>query len=359
MRTLLLPPLANKTSINTMAKTTALPAATSANSVDTIITLPLSNKTIAVKKGLSADKIKILDKYFFKHQNIVSNSQSIIPDIQDCSTYYQYVWEWENQFSPVSGRYLGIWPSDNIVTLGKAYNTYGFSLACVDYSRINMAHDSGFAYSNIMVNVGSYYAMPDYFNQYPKCGYYLIDEPYENNYDQGLVQIFNNWANPSIVMLDDYDWPSTDGSEMAGYEANNTRIMCDQYVGTIYGDPLDYWNKYTENYGTAFFIAGWLNNTQDLENWWGSSFSLVNNSLTNISQIWLYALNTGNESLVESFCETAWQNGWLLRLEKETEIIWKCTNSQPCTNCNWNNNQGNWYIYDSFYTGQQQYSTPY
>ncbi len=363
-------PPTEKENNTSMKKTTTISQAkVSSSSGDTVIYLPISKKTLTVSRSLSAEKIAMLDKYFSNHK-IPTRNKTIKPYIQDCSTYYEYEWENENQFSPVSGKLLGIWQSDDIITLDTARITYGFSLAyATGFNSISKLEGANYADPNIMVGIGDPTVALGQVKNYNKCGYYEIDEPLSFNYSPTDTKKFedtiNAWDPGGKVMLTDYNWPSEAccnfwakdaGLWLAQYQGSNYYMMCDKYDGTCCGSPCDYWDEFSNYYNPAHVISNWAKNQMWQTSNWDCCFKLANGSDQNIVQIWLYADSVGDISSVQTFCGYAWQNGWLLRLQKQIEIIWKCDDPQPCTNCDWYNNKGNWYVYDTFYTGQQRYA---
>ncbi len=251
------------------------------------------------------------------------------------------------------------------MTLKIAKKVYGFSLAYAsDFNQIVTANDSGFAYNNIMVGIRDPSAAPDP-NLFPKCGYYEVDEPLKMNYSPTATINFDNkiasWNTGAKLLLTDYNWPAAepcDGGKSAGLwltmymSNNNTYIMCDAYNGGLCGSECDFWDEYSHYYNPIPF-SNWLMNEMVQTSNWDCAFKLANGSDQNINQIWLYACNDGDITSVQTFCGYAWQNGWLLRQEKQIEFEWKCDSPDPCTNCVWP--YGTWYLYDSYYTGQEQY----
>jgi hypothetical protein len=85
---------------------------------------------------------------------------------------------------------------------------------------------------------------------------------------------------------------------------------------------------------------------------WSTLFAKANS--LGINLIWLYANGAGDETAIQNFCYAAWYSGWLLRQEKQVAVEYRCTNSDPCTNCSYPTS-GNWYLYDMWYTIVQQY----
>ncbi len=354
--------------MNTLNKTTTIKTESSISAEDTVVTLPLSKKTIAVRKGYPADKLALLDKYFAKHKNLSTKKTSVSPYIQDCSTYYDYEWDLANQYQSVSGRHLGIWVTPNIISYYAAYNTYGFNEILINWGDTTNVMNIGFKPDSIMIGLSPTEPASDILNS-RSYGYYYFDEPYEHGITASNVGYYAEaiyTKNPnSKCMISDYKWtkPATcngfinyDGSDIQSYLVYpNMGIMSDQYyLDDPCGTMVDYWNEYF-NYYNPYSFADMMDNTMNNAGGWGSCFNWAS---AHINNIWLYASNTGDESVIQNFCQTAWETGWLYRLENQFLIIWKCSSPSPCTNCNYQTGQGNWYVYDSFYTGVSQYA-PY
>ena len=366
------PPPINNSSTTTMAKTTTL---TTSTSPDTTVYLPLSKKTIRVSKSMSAEKIAMVDKYFSTHKSIGVKTNSVSPMLRDCTTHIDYGGELEMQFQAVAGKSLGISNDWSIISDSDAKNIYGFSLcAAFGFDNIASVHNAGYDYPNIMVeylNPTSALSVLQYNpNQYPKCGYYEIDEPTKYSYSptdtKSLETLINNWNTGAKVMLSDFHWPGKTlctayedwGAKMEGYCGDNYYITCDNYgLGTeTCGKPCEYWDEYTNYYGSWHVVSNYVYNQSVQSSNWDCCFKLANGTDQNIKQIWLWA-GTGDLAALQTFCMYAWYNGWLLRQEKETEIIWKCNSYNPCTTCVWPSG-GSWYVEEILYTGRVSY-VPY
>ena len=366
-------PSSNQKNNAALEKTSVINTATTSVSIeDTVVLLPKSKVTIAVKKGLSSDKITLLDDYFSKHKKLFTKSNYITPMLRDCTTHYDYYWTEENQYQPVSSKSLGISNDLNIISLQDAKIIYGFTLAAVSgFDNISTAYNAGYDYPNIMVAYLNPTSALDLLqsnpNLYPKCGYYEIDEPtkatnsYSSTDTKELENLINNWGTGAKVMLTDYHWPTktlcTDwfnwGAQLGLYQGINYYIMCDEFGGDICGSPCDYWDEYSNYYNPTHVFSNWLDNVNAHYSLWDCCFKLANGTDQNINQIWLWAGN-GDLTALQHFCECAWENGWLLRLEKQILVIWKCSDPEGCFSCSWPNS-GTWYIYDSYYTGVQEY----
>ena len=347
-----------------MAKTVAVQVSTD----DTVVTLSKSGKTLEVPKSITKKQLKELDNYLSKHKNLTT--QTISPNALTCGLYISYYWEFESEYQPVSGKLLGISNDLNIVTLQDAKKIYGFSLAAVNgFDNIASAKSAGFDYSNIMVAylnpTTALATLQSNPNQYPKCGYYEIDEPLRYNFSytdtKSLESLISSWGTGARVMITDYNWPtecccnfwSKDaGAYLAYYQGVNYYMMCDQYGGNCCGSPCDFWDEYTNYYSPSHVISNWLDNVSAHYGLWDCCFKLANGSDQNINQIWLCAGN-GDLGALQQFCYCAWSNGWLLQREDYIETVWECT-TQPCTNCSFPT-KGNWIVENVIDTGQYQY----
>ncbi len=354
-----------KNNAKAMSKTSAVTTG-SLSAEDTVVTLPLSKVTIAVKKGYPADKLALLDKYLFKHKHLKTIKSSITPNLRDCTTYYDYEWYFQNQYEPASGKYIGIWTSPNVISFSSAH-TYGFNMLSAVWSDSANAVNAGFMPGNIMIRLDPFEPISD-IDAHGSYGYYYFDEPYENNTPQGNIIAFENEVyskNPnSKVLISDYFYPIPNGyCQDNGHGIWNTNtiassnggIMCDQYyLNDCNGDMKAFWNEYFNYYGGLNkSFMNWMDNTMNNAGGWPSCFDWMNAHAFN--RVWLYADNAGDESVIQNFCQYAWSYGWMLRFEKQFLIIWKCSSPSPCTNCDFVQGKGSWSIYDGYYTGATQY----
>ena len=350
---------------------------------DTIIVLPLSHKTVIVHKNLNTQKITTLDQYLNTHTP--PNSAPIQPMESMCIYHTITSVEMQNQYLPLSGKTLGIWLSEDVCPFYNAYHTYGFTKTWVhDNIWIDMAHDGGFSYDNLMFSTGDtsdVIARIDSTNTAGRhVGSYFIDEPFENNphwCNSTLITNIANHVSPSKLFLSSYkmpdawfNWPVTTYGDLYGDLRNNVSnvyIMCDEYHGDINGDVWYYWNRFKNSY-TNKNISNWVSvsanngdgNTHNIytgcvSNSWSYLFDYLAVS-GGVNEVWLYAYLTGSETGVDAFCAVAWQKGWLLRLGKEFDALYQCTYSYPqtpCEACDWVNGIGDWTRVSAWYTGNQ------
>ena len=129
----------------------------------------------------------------------------------------------------------------------------------------------------------------------------------------------------------------------------NVRIICDQYDGNGCGNAHDFWDEYKAYYGILNRnFSNWitLNNGNSADR--GNLLNLA--MAWGMNPIWIYGLDSNvNEGVVQSFCSTAWQTGWLLRLGRTVTVFYQCFGD--CTTCNWPD--GNWTGYSIQYGSYQ------
>jgi hypothetical protein len=352
------------------------------STIDTVITIPNSKMQIKISKTTPSDKINQIEKYFSSH-NVSTKTQNVIPLTQDCTTYYQYTWVLQDQFKGESGKNLGIecnWVSD-----GALRNTYGFSMLLVSNNTdIDNAHSAGFHYDSLMLQLSNYGGAMNQIDQSNEggrsVGYYYVDEPDENGntWSGGQVDEVADYASPyAPLYFSSFKWPTafyeqpiTYGQRYSSWlgVSSNLYILCDQYHGDFYGQAEDYWGEFHDYYGGTRNPTDWIHlvinngmggghNTWTSENSssWDDLIHFATGSL-GMNKLWLYANGTDDEGLLEGYCQIASFYGWLLEYAKQYVFVWKCQSPNPCTNCNFQEGEGNWYIEDSYYTGPTEWT---
>jgi hypothetical protein len=345
---------------------------------DSLIILPKSGKTILISKTFPCDKIEMMDEYLSTKAVIPKEKNPPAPDRMDCTTHYDNIWVFQNQYKQVSGKYLGIgYISNSRVSWATLHNKYGFTNIRVTGFDTMTAHQAGFRHDSIMIDLGyntSYYTIVTH----PPYKYYFVDEPYEH-VDPAVIWFYSstieNYAHSySKLLISDYKWPeseacdiwSGDGSviwEMLQF--SNTYIMCDQYghCGNICGNTHDFWDEYKAYYGIPVKnLTNWITLWSQAINDWGDLLNLA--TPWGMNPVWVYAGDATScdpsdyidESRVASFSNKAWMTGWLLKYAGEYRYIWKCTNPGECPNgCDWPES-GNWYLQEIDYIpGSAQY----
>jgi hypothetical protein len=244
------------------------------------------------------------------------------------------------------------------------HDNYGFTRIFVDLNddtlNARLAH---FQHDSMMVNIPCS-ATQSYINDGGKAPYfyYYIDEPHSTCTNQNFLNLAS-WVyqkNPNgIFIFSDYWWPETnllcyghegDGNTIQTYWFPNDRIriMCDQYDGNGCGTAPDFWDEYKSYYGYGRNLTDWETLEPGHVNYWTSYLNFMSNTYR--VNAWLYANDGGvTESILNDFCNTAWQTGWLLRLERFVTVFYKCTGD--CTVCNWP--AGTWTSYAWNYGASQ------
>ena len=323
-----------------MRKTTTV-STTPISTIDTVITLPLSKKTIAVKKGYPADKIALLDDYLSKH-NISNKPATIVP----YAGYYQHTesyWELENQYEPANGRTLGIW-QNNWIADTTLYNLGFREIDIYDANDRDAAYNAGFAYQNMMFmnvkndveyNESRYDDVNTSSTPITRC---YIDEPYDSENKNGdnpqwsvdnvlsyVAFLQNHSAN---LFMSSFKESSFWNMSQTLNSSSNTYVMCDQYQTNVTSD-LTYWK---ESFGSRN-ISDWMSLYTNYSNSGYPDFSTMFGAINNlgITDVWLYADEGANLDHLQQFSYAAWANAWLSRLEKHLVIVYQCSG----LGCSW------------------------
>jgi hypothetical protein len=375
--------------------TTELPSFHINHSIDTVIKLPKSGKTILVSKTWSAQIIASIDDYNVAHPNISSipfkNANVILPMDYCYECEYDSIgWEMEMQFKPAPGKMMGI--STDIINLFTCYQ-YGFNQYITSASDSNSfktnvaAAEQYFSPNNIGVwlpknNLQDLINLLNILNCSVKVKYYLIDEPIETNaWGSNALWYITNYIAPTIASFtnnakliltsymkttDNTCGTSTGGAlknQVIQYFPNTVCVACDQYYGNCCGNTGDYWNDYAGFYGTANnftnFMDVLINNGNSYEYWpcnrtHSSGFSdlFTNYTSHGDNTAWLYACACGGGTWqdVLNYSSVAYQNDWVLIYMRQIDYVFKNTD---CT-CKWGN--GNWYLAYQYYTGTTSWS---
>jgi hypothetical protein len=332
-------------------------------SIDTTVILRESKKVVVVDKRIPPDKILLLDKYLAA--NSISTKKEIqISRLQSGCIHTVTYNEIANFYKQAMGKYLGIWVNPNVVPWSKCHNQYGFTNILAEFSSASYAVSSGFQHDSIMIGLpGAATLWKDIYNDNnPAYNFYFVDEPYKQMSIQEFAKIsrFIYQKNSRAKLLfTDYYWPDinlpcyfTSGNKHSiwNYYLNkpNVFIMCDQYDGNWCGDASSFWQKYKSVYGVPFRnFSNWITLDSDNINDWKDLLNLASSFGMNL--LWIYGLDKNvDESRISEFCSNAWQEGWLLRLEKNLVVVYKCTNPY----CHWPD-KGEWAIYSAYYADQQ------
>jgi hypothetical protein len=282
-------------------------------------------------------------------------------------------WELQNQYQPVSGKYMGIWVEPSVISWSTAYNKYGFREIFVDPAStssgtISSALGIGFQSQHIMYYLGTDSPMvAQRLSQLgsTSVGYYYVDEPYDHNFYTGALENFENYVaanfpNAKFIISDEYwphanicqGWMTSAGTVNNYLTTSNSGVMCDQYtLSNSCGDMKAFWNEFWNYYHPVHSWMNWADNTGLNAGGWPSCFDWMN--AHGFSEVWLYAAsNTGDEGVIQNWCVNAWEKAWLLRQEKYLTIIYQCSG----LDCNWANQTGTWTVKTAYYTTTQYVS---
>lgn len=372
-----------------MAKTTATPTVAMDHSSDTVITLPKNGIKLLVSKMYAKKELALIDSFLTIHPHIKTRTASVTPMLQSSCDRSFYDWEVEpNQYETVPGKYLGIWC--DYLTPSQCLN-YGFNELFIgsgsnDYINASITADTlaGFNTSNLMVDLDKSNSAiaKSIIKGTINVGYYFIDEPFEKGafgdsiYDviPSLASLIYSRNNNSKLFISSYWAPfpsicngyssqdcSVGFQTLFGLESN-IYVMSDDYYSDCCLTTTGYWDAFQNSYHSRN-ISNWMNvvinngsnygyppcsNPKSSD--WSSLFGHANNY--GMNNIWLYALQDGNEAAVQKFCYAAWTNGFVLNLAKQFFIEYKCVD--PCSSCVWPI-KGDWVVSNMYYTGRIQY----
>lgn len=265
---------------------------------------------------------------------------------------YKQVRGWAiTKYAPIDGKFLGIWASNSSPTWNDLRNKYGFSqIAVWDMPSYNTAKQIGFADDKIMVLIPNYSSAYSLINSINRVQYYHVDEPFEremyNTTTLRAVATMIHDANPSgKMMMASYKWPTqpynlpwtldTYGDKYKSVLdfASNSYIMCDEYIGNIWGTPRDFWTKYRQYYGSNKNISQWINvQINNTYSGSGKSFSDLMGHANNLgmNNLWLYAYGISNPNNIYNFCNAAFYSGWLRGFAQNIILVYRCSYPNPC-----------------------------
>jgi hypothetical protein len=373
----------NENNAATIAKTAVVPTSSINHSKDTVITLPKSGKTLVVGKNTNTNQLALLDTYLQTH-TVSDKPATTVSPMAGYYTQTVSYWELQNDYQPVSSKYIGIWC--DYLTPAQCY-TYGFNQYAVSGSasninqQITQATSAGFVTPNIMILLPTdfYTNALSIIANTTHCGYYFIDEPVEQN-----AYLDPNWIPNSIapylhtqvpsakLFLSSFRftnstcWAAPTGGTLLRFinsSPGNVFIMCDKYSENCCGNTTDWWSDYHNFYGNSLNPCNWMSVTENDGTREGdypcagwpypnsSDFSTLLGYANNygMNNTWLFACGTGNEAAVLNFSFHAWATGWMLRQEKYLTIVYQCSG----LDCNWTYQTGTWTVKTAYYTTTQ------
>lgn len=280
--------------------------------------------------------------YDSTYGEIVIDYNVITPSKYPCGIKDTYGWGWDHYQSKV-GRYLGIWTG--IKTPSQLYQKYGFNQFFIGDRQAALS--AGFKEDSLM---GGINFAPTSVDQYGRLGYYHLDEPIEKGASpeniRWIAQYIHDYYPSSKLMLSSYkSIPSATSLSYLSVltNASNTYIMCDQYYdGTIwYGhDQRQFWTDYKNFYTPPRVPAHWISGLTDgAQGDFPMLFGHANN--LGVNSLWLFMLTSNDPYVIDQFCFSGWNNGWLRKFEQYYCIEWHCDYGCECDP----SNPGDWYVY--------------
>ena len=361
------PNVSNGTALaKTSAKVASIPTSSINHATDTVVTFPKSGKRFVVSKTLTANQLSKMDNYLSTHA-LTEATGSITPDLQNCNDYPVYSWQLLQQYRSLPPYHMGIWVSPDVISYTKAYNQYGFNELLIQPSELStvLTTPPTWKADSLMMSLGNGRNSLNIYNanSVPAVGYYFIDEPYQNNVPRSGVTLVESavavGAPSAKVMFSDWEWPwfnitcgGYDYSTVSQYlNGSNSGIMCDQYLlSNSCGDMLAFWQEYYSTYSPHSWM-NWADNTGSNAGDWANCFNWMN--IEGLTNVWLYADESGNEGVIQEWCQNAWEKYWLLEEEQYIQTIWSCI-EPSCSDCNYPT-EGDWEIVGMYYYNQYQY----
>ncbi|GEM_PF-6603969 len=250
-------------------------------------------------------------------------------------------WEFE-RYEPEKNKIIGFWPeccgNKKFAYLKEYRNIWGFNAVVVTAQEksIKMALRSGFELNNIFTTVHQFKTVSkikEVVNTVNSKLYY-IDEPLERgDYSpEDLIEIANYISNKrpdAKLILGSYQktwWlykffpPQTYASAYNEVLKNtsNVQIMCDQYSG----DQIPEWESFYETYGTDKVYGQFIHSKIDSAEY--STLLDTTNIKSKTKRIFYFHGASGSPDKTPEFCQAAWQQGWLKKIEREFVYYLKC-----------------------------------
>jgi len=246
-------------------------------------------------------------------------------------------------YEPVSGKIIGVWPDEwTVQRLRQLRLEYGFSGVVIYESpdQYTNALQAGFSPANIMVLTSndSYIFAVDNL----PAGIYYLDEPAEHNCS-GQPSGGRLYTPQELATRRDYIHANRPGAKfvIGGYKRCNHNLIASTYADLFMyssymnwdelGIPLcflnigwgntaespwlpgnddqrDSWTAVRQSYGSKFMIT-WIHGGGDE---YSTLFPHANQ--LGLNGLWQFNRAPIDSARLESFCATAWENGWLARV---------------------------------------------
>lgn len=312
---------------------------------------------------IKSDSNKIIENLFLDYQTNktstkISNSNiEHLLDVNSCKMKID-VWQFHH-YEPSNKKFLGIWPTtfrlNNHEKLKDLKNKWGISYI---FFQSHLKNDFfkklleyGFKKKQIMIHLNYNYQKynGDWFEKYKDVYAFYIDEPYavQPNYtlsefkkiSQRIKSLNNN-----LLITGDFK-PSGCLDDFVQFADN---VMFTSYhrtyqlLGCIFAhwpknvDQSGSWDVMKERYKNKF-QSTWIAAHQDTLEY----FQLFKKSdELNLETVWLYQLQDTTDKLndfnLASFCEAAWQNGYLKKVSEKIRYEFECKKKDNPCNCDKN-----------------------
>jgi hypothetical protein len=122
---------------------------------------------------------------------------------------------------------------------------------------------------------------------------------------------------------------------------SNTYIMCDKYdlIPGIPWDQRNLWQGFRDYVGYRN-PSNWIHTVRDGADEFNQLIGKANN--LGLNSLWLFIGSDGNSNNVDDFCDDAWQQGWLYKIERKYIYVYHCY-AKEYGDCE---SSGNWVLYD-------------
>lgn len=309
------------------------------------------------------DSVQLIDQIFYQKQDtsnqlILNNSNSSLAN-NSAGVMEIDVWQFHH-YIPTENNFIAIWPTHNRYEtpfkLKELKEKWGFKKIYIQaHWLINVVDrfiDAGFDFENIIVdlNVGFPNTIKDWEEKYKDVYAFYVDEPYSAKPNYTVNAFKDVYAKIKALekpLFITGDFKPSDCLDE--YVQHADKIMFTAYHRTyqLFGctflhwpeniDQRDSWDVMKERYGNKF-TSTWIAGHQDTLEYY-QLFKKA--SELNFESIWYYQLQDSsdefNDNNLAKFCEAAWQNGYLKKINEKVIYEFKCKkNDIPC-NCDTSN----------------------
>ncbi|MCB0750798.1 MAG: hypothetical protein KDC52_04940 [Ignavibacteriae bacterium] len=291
-----------------------------------------------------------------KDESLPQKAQSVAKiSIDDCNKLEKEIWQFHH-YEPAETKSLGIWPThnryNNYALIKELKDKWGFNLIFIQASwaidQFDKFLKAGFNNDNIIIdlNVGFPNYVPDWDKKYKDVYAFYVDEPFAAQPNYTIEQFEKTYnkiksLNKPLFITGDFK-PSNCLDEFVQF---TDKIMFTSYHRTyqLFGctfrhwpeniDQRDSWDVMKERYGDKF-TSTWIAAHQDTLEY----FQLFKKAVElNLESVWFYQLEDTTDQYsnlnLAKFCEAAWQNGYLKKVNQKVKYQFECKNKDNPCNC--------------------------